>query len=245
MGSNAAVTAAEAVNTTRLVNGCIIRGVDRATALKQKQQLQQLPQQHSQQQNEPAASPGAVELAICDDKGAELNQNTTLLQVGVSAQEHGLCHNSEDPGLHVNVAGQLQQDELSGGSNWVPLAWAPECVQVQCNRQETEESDEDIEMPRDRRLNAQLQELLLARIRRERRLWHDCDDYERRLRSRCLRDQLCRKAEMKWAEAILGFAGGWDEFLRTSNGHRRVLHWAERKIKETVDREASKRRRIS
>jgi len=234
MGSDATVTAVQPVNIVRLVNGCIVRGVDPACAIEQQHQQQatsskQKQQQQQQQQHESAADRAPVELVICDERGVELDQKN--LQADDPAPAQTVCHGSKE--------------ELPNGRNWVPLAWAPEHVQAQFRRREHVESDEDIPVPRDRRLNGQLQELLLARIRRERRLWHNCDDYERRLRSRCLRDQLCRKADMKYVEVISGIAGGWDEYLRTSAGHQRTVQWAERKIKETLDRETSKRRRTS
>lgn len=132
------------------------------------------------------------------------------------------------------------------------MAWVPECQVVPLggsrNNLDLDSSGESSDSGKPghsggRAHTPSLQELVLTRLHRERRLWASEDAYDRRLRRRCLRDQLIRKAREKYAEVVAYSAVSWEEYLRTNKGYQRTLQWVDRKIHEALVQETSKKRK--
>jgi len=79
-----------------------------------------------------------------------------------------------------------------------------------------------------------LQSLIYHRLVRQKRLWRDISDTERSVRRRCLRDQLCRRAQGKYRDIVSETAGSWEQYLRTPNGHKRITAWIDKKANEAA-----------
>merc|ERR1712046_83639 len=70
--------------------------------------------------------------------------------------------------------------------------------------------------------NKELQAIIKDQLKRHQNLWHGLGDSERRRRRHCLADQLCRQAQLKYAEVIVAEAKSWGAYLQTTHGYRRV-----------------------
>ncbi|CAE8626463.1 unnamed protein product [Polarella glacialis] len=79
-----------------------------------------------------------------------------------------------------------------------------------------------------------LRKLVAHRLQKESQLWRGLADYERRLRRKCLSEQLSRMAWDKYIFVVLqsSSAGTWEAYLNTSKGHQRIHEWMDKKLRD-------------
>ena len=58
---------------------------------------------------------------------------------------------------------------------------------------------------------------------------------EKRLRSRCLVEELCKQVWQQYSKVATSSAGSWEGYLKTSLGHQRVHQWLDKKLQGAVD----------
>eukprot|EP00931_Biecheleriopsis_adriatica_P107686 TRINITY_DN82009_c0_g1_i1.p1 TRINITY_DN82009_c0_g1~~TRINITY_DN82009_c0_g1_i1.p1 ORF type:complete len:709 (-),score=130.18 TRINITY_DN82009_c0_g1_i1:23-2104(-) len=182
----------------------------------------------------PPPSTGLWDLALAEQKAKKRRKKEAERNLNQSAASNDKFGPMR--GLSTDSLGSAasQQEE------WVPLAWVPKKVSVteqEAALAKVEMSAED----EDGSGYGALRKVIEARLCRERRLWPELTSSDRRLRRKCLTEQLCQQGWTKYFRIVTASqAGCWEKYLRTSVGHQRIHTWLDRRVDEVVQSLAGK-----
>ncbi len=81
-----------------------------------------------------------------------------------------------------------------------------------------------------------LKVLVDSRVKRKAELWKalTITESEKRLRQKCLVNELCKQVFEDGFKTATGSAGSWEAYLKTSIGHQNVVQWLDKKLSEAT-----------